>query len=201
MAKSKKKESGKAANRINAHKVARQAGKIAAQAERIARDAVDKAVQASSMVVDIIGHPSHAADAIGGAVSAGRKTVVELGSGAQDLIESGTHTMTQLVDDRVRATLASLGLASRQEVDALRRRISEVEGGGRKALPPKKAAARKPAAKKAAAKKPAAKKPAAKKAAAKPAAKKAAAKPAAKKAAAKPAAKKAAARKPAARKA
>jgi len=185
MAKSKKKGTPKAASRTRVEKIARQAGKMAAQAERIARDAADKAVQASSMVVDIIGHPSHAADALGGALSVGRKAAGDIGSGAQDLIESGTHTITQLVDDRLRATLASLGLASRQEVDALRRRIAEVEGG-RKALPAKKGAATKPTAKKAAAK------PAAKKAAAK--------KPAAKKPAAKKPAKKAAARKPAAKK-
>lgn len=190
MAKNKK----KAPNRTKVEKIARQAGKIAAQAERIAREAVDKAVHASSLVVDVIGHPT---DAIGSAVSAGKKTAKELGTGAQGLLTSGAAAssdavehVTGLVDERLRATLQSLGLATRTDVEALQRRIAELEGtgGGRRALPPK------PAAKKAAAK------PAAsKKASAKPAAKKTAAKKPAAKPAPKPAARKRAAAKPAAR--
>jgi polyhydroxyalkanoate synthesis regulator phasin len=181
MAKSKKKEQKKESSRTKVQKIAREAGKIAAQAERIARDAVDKAVQASSMVVDVIGHPSHAADAIGSAMTAGRKTAAELGTRSQGLLESGAtassdlvEKLSQMVDDRLHLAVKSLGLASRTEVDALKRRIAELEGdGARKALPAKRAA---------------------KKPAAKPAAKRAP------KAAAKPAARKTAARKPASRK-
>lgn len=184
MAKAKKKAPNKP-SKNKVEKIARQAGKIAAQAERIARDAVDKAVQASAMVVDVVGHPSHAVEALGGAVSAGRETVGKLGSGAQGLIESGTSAIanssvvdqiSSLIDERLKATISSLGLATNAEVAALKAKIRELESGGQKALPPARARAAKAAAKKPAAK------PAAKKAAAKPAAKPAAKKPAAKKA-------------------
>lgn len=181
MAKSKKKETDK--NRVE--KLAQRAGKVAAQAERIARDAVDKAVQASTMMIEVLGHPGQAADAVGTAVTKARRTAGDLGTGAQGLLESGTTAIARsepmerfssLLDERLRATIASLGLATREEVNALKARIAELEAEP-KALPPArrtstrkttKAAAKTASAKtapKAAAKKTAPKKSAAKKAA------------------------------------
>src|SRR4051812_19540043 len=137
MAKSKKKapsKPNKAQSKSKVQKLARQAGKIAAQAERIARDAVDKAVQASSIVVDAVGHP---AETIGSAFTTGRKTAGDLGTGAQELLESGTSavanselvsSVSHIVDERVHATLSALGLATSAEVEALKRRIAELEG-------------------------------------------------------------------------
>jgi hypothetical protein len=177
MAKSKKKalsKQSKPQNKTKVQKLARQAGKIAAQAERIARDAVDKAVHASTMVVDVIGHP---ADSLSGALSAGKKTAGDLGTGAQELLESSTTavanselvaSVSQIVDERVHATLSALGLATNAEVEALKRRIAELEGKrpARSALPAKPAvkkaaAAKAPGPKAAAAKTPAVKQPAA----------------------------------------
>lgn len=182
MAKSKKKETDK--NRVE--KLAQRAGKVAAQAEQIARDAVDKAVQASTMMLEVLGHPSQAADAVGTAVTKARRTAGDLGTGAQGLLESGTtaiaksdtmERVSSLLDERLRATITSLGLATREEVNALKARIAELEAEP-KALPPARRTTRKTAAKKAAAKtapakaapKAAAKKTSAKKAAAKKAA-------------------------------
>jgi hypothetical protein len=154
MAKSEKKEPSK----TKVHKIARQAGKIAAQAERIARDAVDKAVHASNMVVDVIGHPSQAADAVGKAVTAGRRTAAEIGTGTQHLLESGTSAvansdvaerLSQLIDERLRATVHSLGLATRGDLTALSHRVTRLERANRNALPATPAPAKKRAVNKA----------------------------------------------------
>ncbi|MYM68170.1 hypothetical protein GTP45_15220 [Pseudoduganella sp. FT55W] len=93
--------------------------------------------------------------------------------------DEGKFFSMQLFEERVLRALSSIGVPSRQEVDALQQRIDELtkqvaalSGAAKPAA--KKAAAPAKAEKPAAAKKPAAKKPAVKKTAAKkPAAKKA----------------------------
>lgn len=187
MAKSRKKTDGRKAE---LEKAARQAGKIAARAERVAREAVEKTKETSSMLLDFLVHPTHAAAALGKAVSAGQK---QLTSGASEAIAKEKELRSKLdtlIDERLASVLHSLGLPTGTDLQKLIARVNVLESAD-------SAPAAKPTAKKAAAK-PAAK-PAAKKTAAKPAVKKAAAKPAAKKAAAKPAAKSAA--KPAAKRA
>lgn len=87
---------------------------------------------------------------------------------AQD--EEGKFFSMQLFEERVLRALSSIGVPSRQEVDALHLRIDQLSAQlaalGEPTAPAKKAApkAEKPAVKKPAAKKTAAKKPAAKKA-------------------------------------
>jgi polyhydroxyalkanoate synthesis regulator phasin len=77
---------------------------------------------------------------------------------AQELLEwshRNRERVTELVQREVKAQLKMLGVASRDEVEALRKRVRELE---RTAGTPKKPVAKKPAAKKPAAKRPAAKK-------------------------------------------
>jgi hypothetical protein len=157
MAKSKRKKDGKsqalAVSKPRTEKLAQRAGKLAAQAERIARDAVDKAMHASSMVVDVLGHPSQIPGAAGSALTAARKTAGEIGDGASDAVDR----LTSILDERIRATVSSLGLVTNDDLDALRSRIAALEGKGRKKPAARKAPAKKAAAAKAPAKKVAAK--------------------------------------------
>src|SRR5215218_6028634 len=104
-------------------KLAQRAGKLAAQAERIARDAVDKAVHASSMIVDVFGHPSQITDAAGSALTAAKKTAGEIGDGAGDALAG----VSSIVDGRIKATVKSLGLVTKADLDRLSRRIAELE--------------------------------------------------------------------------
>ncbi|NYE61016.1 polyhydroxyalkanoate synthesis regulator phasin [Duganella sp. 1224] len=83
--------------------------------------------------------------------------------------EEGKFFSMQLFEERVLRALSSIGVPTRQEVDALRQRIDELTQqvaalGGQPAAKKRAAKADKPAAAKPAAKKAAAKKPAAKKA-------------------------------------
>ncbi len=82
---------------------------------------------------------------------------------AQELLEwshRNRERLTELVQREVKAQLKTFGVASRDELEALRKRVRELE---RAAGPPvKKPVPKKTTAKKAAAKKPAARKPAAK---------------------------------------
>lgn len=80
---------------------------------------------------------------------------------AQDLLEwshKSRERMKELVRREVKAQLEALGVATRDEVDALRKRVRDLERGGAA----KRAAAKKSTSKKAAAKKTAAKRTAAK---------------------------------------
>jgi polyhydroxyalkanoate synthesis regulator phasin len=81
--------------------------------------------------------------------------------------DEGKFFSMQLFEERVLRALSSIGVPTREEVDALNQRIealtAQVAALSGKPVE-KKPAAKKPAAKKAAVKKPAAKKPAAKKA-------------------------------------
>lgn len=142
------------------------------------------------MLIDFLVHPTHAAAALGKAVTAGQK---QLASGADEAIAVERDLRARLdtlIDERLTAVLHGLGLPTGTDLQVLMDRVNALEAAEAKP-------ARKPAAKPAA--KPVAK-PAAKRAkpAVKPAAKPAS-KPAAKHAA-KPAAKSApkrAAKKPA----
>ncbi|MBK6315038.1 MAG: hypothetical protein IPF53_12165 [Blastocatellia bacterium] len=175
MAKSRKKTEGRKAE---LEKAARQAGKIAARAEKAAREAVERTKDTSSMLLDFLMHPTHAAAALGKAVTAGQK---QLTSGANEAvaIEKDLRArLDALIDDRLTAVLHGLGLPTGTDLAALVTRVNALE-----------AAEAKPARKPAAKAEPATAKPAPKRAAkpaAKPAAKrvaKPAAKPAAKKSA------------------
>lgn len=157
MAKAKKKDKATSAKLQKTEgpkteKLAQRAGKLAAQAERIARDAVDKAVHASSMIVDVFGHPGQIGDAAGSALTAARKTAGELGEGAGDALAG----LSSAVDDRVRATVKSLGLVTKEDFDRLSRRLAALEAATAKPVrksPAKKASATKAPARKAPAKK------------------------------------------------
>lgn len=181
MAKSRKKIEGRKAE---LEKAARQAGKIAARAERVAREAVERTKETSSMLIDFLVHPTHAAAALGKAVTAGQK---QLASGADEAIAVERDLRARLdtlIDERLTAVLHGLGLPTGTDLQVLMDRVNALEAA--EAKPARKPAAKpaKAAAKPASATKPAAKpapKPAAKRAkpASKPAAKHAA-KPAAK---------------------
>ena len=177
MAKSRKKIEGRKAE---LEKAARQAGKIAARAERVAREAVERTKETSSMLIDFLVHPTHAAAALGKAVTAGQK---QLTSGANEAVAVERDLRARLdtlIDERLTAVLHGLGLPTGTDLQVLVDRVNALEAA--EAKPAGKPAAKpaRVAAKPASAAKPAAK-PAAKRAkpAAKPAAK-AAAKPAAK---------------------
>lgn len=78
---------------------------------------------------------------------------------AQDLLEwsnKNRQRLVELVRSEVRSQLSAIGVATKDEVDALKKRVRELERVG-----PKRAAARKPAARKPAARKAAASRPAA----------------------------------------
>ena len=153
MAKSKQKKSKVQTTqptKPRTEKLAQRAGKLAAQAERIARDAVDKAVHASSMVVEVLGHPSQIPGAAGTAMTAARRTASDIGEGASDVMDR----FTRIVDERIRSTVSSLGLVTNDDLDALRARIASLEAkGARKRTPAKKPAATKAPARKAPARK------------------------------------------------
>lgn len=171
MAKSRKKTDGRKAE---LEKTARQAGKMAARAERVAREAVEKTRETSSMLLDFLVHPSHAATAIGKAVSAGQKSIT---SGAHEAAAKEKELRAKLealIDERLKAVVHGLGLPTSDDMQSLVNRVNALEDGKGA---PARASARKPAAK---AVKPVRK--AAKKAAVKPAAK-TARRPAARKAA------------------
>jgi hypothetical protein len=171
MAKSRKKTEGRKAE---LEKAARQAGKIAARAEKVAREAVERTKDTSSMLLDFLMHPTHAAAALGKAVTAGQK---QLTSGANEAVAMEKELrakLDSLIDERLTSVLHGLGLPTGTDLQVLVARVNALEAADAK--PPAKPTA-KPARKAAA-------KPA--KAAAKPAAKpaaKRAAKPAAKPAA------------------
>ncbi len=179
MAKSRKKTDGRKAE---LEKAARQAGKIAARAEKVAREAVERTKDTSSMLLDFLMHPTHAAAALGKAVTAGQK---QLTSGANEAVAKEKELrarLDELIDERLTSVLHGLGLPTGTDLQALVTRVNALEAAeARTARRPAAKATAKPAR---AASKPAAKpavKPAAKKSA-KPAAK-AAPKRAAKKAA------------------
>ncbi len=178
MAKSRKKTEGRKAE---LEKAARQAGRIAARAEKATRDAVERTKETSSMLIDFLIHPSHAAAALGKAVSAGQK---QLTSGANEAVAVEKELRSRLdtlIDERLTAVLHGLGLPTGTDLQVLVDRVNALEAAEEKparkpAAKPAKAAA-KPAAKRAA--KPAAKSvPATAKPAAKAAPKRAAKKPA-----------------------
>ena len=77
----------KSETRSQVEKIAREAGKVAARAERVAKGAVDKAVSASSTVVDYIAHPTQLVGAIGGAVSSGQEKIGDLADTATGLVQ------------------------------------------------------------------------------------------------------------------
>jgi len=181
MAKSRKKTEGR---KEELQKAARQAGKIAARAERVAREAVERTKETSSMLLDFLVHPTHAAAALGKAVSAGQKQLTDGAGEALAKERELRAKLDSLIDERLAAVLHGLGLPTGTDLAKLVARVNALESNT--PAPGAKPAAKKPAAKKATAK------PAAKKAAAKPVAKRAAAKPPARKAAAKPAPKRAA---------
>lgn len=176
MAKSRKKTEGR---KDELQKTARQAGKIAARAERVAREAVERTKETSSMLLDFLVHPTHAAAALGKAVSAGQKQLTDGAGEALAKERELRAKLDSLIDERLAAVLHGLGLPTGTDLAKLVARVNALESNT-------PAPGAKPAAKKAAAK------PAAKKAAAKPVAKRAAAKTPARKAAAKPAPKRAA---------
>jgi len=176
MAKSRKKTEGR---KDELQKTARQAGKIAARAERVAREAVERTKETSSMLLDFLVHPTHAAAALGKAVSAGQKQLTDGAGEALAKERELRAKLDSLIDERLAAVLHGLGLPTGTDLAKLVARVNALESST-------PAPGAKPAAKKAAAK------PAAKKAAAKPVAKRAAAKTPARKAAAKPAPKRAA---------
>ena len=124
--------------------------------------------------------------------------VLEKGKSVEKQAVQNWDKLEGFFEERVSGVLVRLGIPSRDDIDALNKRVQslsrKVASLEKKAKPaPKKPAAKKPAAKKPAAKKPVAKKPVAKKPVAKKAApkkaapKKVAVKKAAPKAAAKPA--------------
>lgn len=85
---------------------------------------------------------------------------------AQELLEwshRNRERITELVQREVKAQLKTFGVAGRDELEALRKRVRELE---RAVGPAKRPTPKKTTAKKAVAKKPAARKPAAKKTAA-----------------------------------
>jgi polyhydroxyalkanoate synthesis regulator phasin len=80
----------------------------------------------------------------------------QIAKAAQDLQEwsnKNRQRLTDLVRSEVRAQLSAIGVASKDEVDALKKRVRELERGGskrstaKKRSVAKKASARKPAAK------------------------------------------------------
>jgi hypothetical protein len=150
--------------KTNSEKLARQAGKVAAKAERSASEAVERAKTLTNYVTGFFGKP------IGAAVHAGQETIGQLSSGVSHLLSAeGVATtagnaledVKDAIEARVKAIVRELGVPTREEYEALRKRVAELEAATGK---PKQL--RKPAAK------PAAKAPA--KAAAKPAARPAA---------------------------
>lgn len=147
MAKAKKKEAKKG----EIAKAAAKTGKLAAQVERYAREAVDRAVHASAIVADAFGKPEKVVGAIGSAASDSRDAIVHV------------------IDERLKATISGLGLATLDDVRKLSARIAALEVAKPKArkAPAKKAAVKKAAVKKAPAKKPAARKAPARRARAK----------------------------------
>jgi len=96
----------------------------------------------------------------------------QVSKATQDLIEwsnKNRQRLTDLVRSEVRSQLSAIGVASKDDVDALKKRVRELERGGAKRSTTKKGTtAKKSAAKKSAARKPAAK-PAAEPAATSPA--------------------------------
>jgi hypothetical protein len=142
--------------RTNTEKMARRAGKVAARAELAARDALEKAREATNLLVSIIGHPVQTVEGMAStAAQVGRSTLNQLTDNMGRVLEAGSDTAGSAgsyVDDRVREILAGLGLASREEIDILKARIAELEGAKPARKTRAKAASRKAPAKKAAAK-------------------------------------------------
>jgi polyhydroxyalkanoate synthesis regulator phasin len=78
---------------------------------------------------------------------------------AQDLLEwsqKNRQRITDLVQSEVRAQLSAIGVATKDDLDALKKRVRELErGGAKRSTAKKRTAARKPAARKPAATPPA----------------------------------------------
>jgi hypothetical protein len=72
-----------------------------------------------------------------------------------ELSRKNTERLAGLVQRGVRQQISRLGVATKEDVSALRKRVRDLEGGG---ASPKRTAAKRPARKKAASKKPAQKK-------------------------------------------
>jgi polyhydroxyalkanoate synthesis regulator phasin len=75
----------------------------------------------------------------------------QVAKAAQDLVEwsnKNRQRISDLVRSEVRSQLAAMGVASRDEVDALKKRVRELERGRPKSTAKKRTASRKPAAKK-----------------------------------------------------
>lgn len=161
MAKSKKKTEGRKAE---LEKAARQAGRIAARAEKATRDAVERTKETSSMLIDFLIHPSHAAAALGKAVSAGQKQLSSSANEAVAVEKELRARLDSLIDERLTAVLHGLGLPTGTDLQVLVDRVNALEAA--EAKPARKPAAKPAGAAKAAAK-PAAK-PAAKRAKAAP---------------------------------
>jgi hypothetical protein len=143
--------------KTNAEKLARQAGKVAAKAERSATEAVDRAKALSAFFAEFFGKP------IGAAVHAGQERIGQLSAGVTNLFTSETgsgssdgaiEAVKGAVESRMRAIVHELGLPTRDEYEALKARLAELEAAAAKkpartrALPAKGVA--KPAAKPAA---------------------------------------------------
>jgi hypothetical protein len=77
-----------------------------------------------------------------------------------ELSRKNTERLAGLVQRGVRQQISRLGVATKEDVSALRKRVRDLEGGG---ASPKRTAAKRTAAKRTAAKRPARKKAAAKK--------------------------------------
>jgi hypothetical protein len=163
----------KSETRSQVEKLARNAGKVAARAERVAKGAVDKALSTSSLVADYITHPTQLVGAIGGAVTSGQEKIGDLADTATGLVQSGAQTVRSgevidivgdAVEERLKSVLKSLGLPTREDYARLLARVEKLESER------KSATSKSPARQRAAAAKAPAKTALAKVAAAKPAA-------------------------------
>jgi hypothetical protein len=121
--------------KTNSEKLARQAGKVAAKAERSATDAVERAKALTTYVVGVIGKP------IGAAVHAGQETIGHLSSGVSHMLSSDTVASTagdaiddvkSAIESRVQAVVRELGIPTRDEYEALKSRIAALEAAASK---------------------------------------------------------------------
>jgi hypothetical protein len=149
--------------KTNSEKLARQAGKVAAKAERSASEAVDRAKALTTYVAGFFGKP------IGAAVHAGQETIEQLSSGVSHLLgaegvaataENALEDVKDAVEARVQSIVRELGLPTREDYEALGKRVAALEAAAAKPRAARKPVSKpsaKPAAKSAA--KPAAKAP------------------------------------------
>ncbi|MGE5459955.1 MAG: phasin family protein [Solirubrobacterales bacterium] len=83
----------------------------------------------------------------------GKEQIAKAAQELQDWSNKNRQRLTDLVRSEVRSQLSAMGVASKDDVDSLKKRVRELERGG-----PKRSTAKKPSAsKKAVARKPAAK--------------------------------------------